>query len=125
MTETLTFHRLYSDENGQSHFGDISIDVVPKDFAPPARPFAVSDLCPASQHGFLKLPAGWVGEMHPSPIHMWVFFLSGEMEFEASDGERRIFRPGAALLLEDTSGEGHKSRVTGESIAVLAAVRLP
>jgi len=55
---------------------------------------------------------------------MWVFFLSGEMEFEASDREKRKCVPGTALLLEDTAGYGHKSRVIGESDAVLAVVRL-
>jgi hypothetical protein len=124
MTASLEFIRLRPDANGASHFEPLSIDVVRKDFAPPAAPFSVSELTPASQCGFLRVPAGWVGEPHPSPIRMWVFFLSGEMEFEASDGEARRCVPGTALLLEDTTGDGHRSRVIGESDAVLAVVRL-
>jgi hypothetical protein len=115
---------LRSDTNGTSRFEPLSIDVVRKDFAPPATPFYVSELAPASQCGFLKLPAGWVGDTHPSPVRMWVFFLSGEMEFEASDGEKRKCLPGTALLLEDTTGDGHKSRVVGADDALLAVVRL-
>ena len=55
---------------------------------------------------------------------MWIFFLNGEMEFEASDGERRRYAQGNALLLEDTTGNGHRSRVLAAADAVLAAVQL-
>jgi hypothetical protein len=122
MTAPLSFVRLRPDTNGASHFESLSVDVVRKDFAPPAAPFFVSEVAPASQCGFLKLPAGWVGDTHPSSIRMWVFFLSGEMEFEASDGEKRKCVPGTALLLEDTTGDGHKSRVVGDADALLAVV---
>ena len=124
MTAPLSFVRLRPDTKGASHFEPLSVDVVSKDFAPPATPFFVSEFAPASQCGFLKPPAGWVGDTHPSPIRMWVFFLSGEMEFEASDGERRKCVPSTALLLEDTTGEGQKSRVVGDDYALLAVVRL-
>ena len=124
MTGPLNFVRLRPDTNDASHFEPLSIDIVRKDFAPPATPFFVSELAPASHCGFLKLPPGWVGDTHSSPIRMWVFFLSGEMEFEASDGERRKCVPGTALLLEDTTGDGHKSRVVGDADALLAVVRL-
>jgi hypothetical protein len=71
------------------------------------------------------VPAGFVGDLHPSLLHMRIFLLNGEMEFEASDGERRRYAPGNALLLEDTTEkEGHRSRVLGAADAVLAAVQL-
>jgi len=124
MTAPLKFIRLRPDANGVSRFESLSINVIRKDFAPPAPSFSVSELTPASQCGFLSVPAGWIGDTHPSPIRMWVFFLSGEMEFQASDGEKRKCVPGTALLLEDTTGEGHKSRVIGDCDAVLAVVRL-
>ena len=124
MDAPLRFARLTTDAGGESRFDTISIDVAFSHFAPPAAPFGVSELAPASQTGFLKLPAGWVGETHPSPIRMWVFFLSGEMLFEASDGETRKCAAGTAMLLEDTTGRGHNSRVVGDSHTVLAVVRL-
>jgi quercetin dioxygenase-like cupin family protein len=63
--------------------------------------------------------------MHPSPIRMWIFVLEGEMHFEASNGEARHIKPGSALLLEDTEGQGHFSRVVGARAVTLAVVRLP
>jgi uncharacterized cupin superfamily protein len=63
--------------------------------------------------------------MHPTPIRMWIFVLEGQMQYEASDGEARQLSPGSALLLEDTVGRGHFSRVLGPQAATLGVVRLP
>ncbi len=63
--------------------------------------------------------------MHPSPIRMWIFVLQGEMHFEASNGDSQKIVAGSAVLLEDTVGLGHFSKVLGDSPAILAAVRLP
>lgn len=124
MPNTLTFLRLYPDDTGISHFAPVDIEVSAREFAPPAPPFGVSVLAPASRHGFLHLPGGWVGDLHPSPLRMWIIVLSGEMEFEAGDGARHRIVPGGALLLEDTVGAGHRSRVLGNGAAVLAVVHV-
>ena len=38
--------------------------------------------------------------------------LDGEIEIEVSGGERKIFRGGDVLLVEDVTGKGHRTRVT-------------
>ncbi|MBP0629319.1 cupin domain-containing protein [Cupriavidus sp. AcVe19-1a] len=121
----LAFERLYAGADGESHFGPVSVAITERLFAPPARAFWVSPLAEAARQGFLLVPAGWVGAQHPSPLRMWIFVLAGAMEFEASDGERRPLSAGSALLLEDTTGKGHVSRVIGTDDATLAAVQLP
>ena len=120
----LKFPRLVVDGEG-TRFDSITIPVLSQQFAPPAVPFSVSPLEPAMQSGFLHLPVGWVGEQHPSPIRMWIYVLEGQMDFESSAGEVRRLVAGSALLLEDTTGLGHSSRVVGDRPATLAAVRLP
>jgi len=125
LSVTLTFSRLVPTADGGSRFEPIEVPVLLRDFAPPAQAFGVSSLSAATQTGFLHLPAGWVGELHPSPIRMWIFVLEGQMHFEASNGEARQISPGNALLLEDTVGRGHSSRVVGPTAATLAVVRLP
>ena len=125
MSTSLTFDRLVPTSEGGSRFVRVAVAVEIQNFAPPAQPFSVSALSAAAEAGFLHLPAGWVGEMHPSPIRMWIFVLEGQMHFEASDGEARQISPGSALLLEDTVGCGHYSRVVGQTAATLAVVRLP
>ena len=125
MPTDLIFPRLYSDLSGDSRFDSVSIPVTLQNFAPPASAFSVSPLTPATQAGFLHLPVGWIGEMHPSPIRMWIFVLQGEMHFEASYGDSHRIGSGSAVLLEDTVGIGHFSKVLGNSPAILAVVRLP
>ncbi|QQX87276.1 cupin domain-containing protein [Cupriavidus necator] len=122
---SLAFERLYADANGDSHFGPLSVAIAERLFAPPARAFWVSPLDEAARQGFLLVPAGWVGALHPSPLRMWIFVLAGAMEFEASDGERRPLSAGSALLLEDITGKGHVSKVIGTADATLAVVQLP
>jgi hypothetical protein len=124
MSTTLTYLRLYPDANGESHFSPLKIEVHQRNFAPPAPPFGVSELTPASRHGFLYLPGEWVGDLHPSPLRMWIFVLKGQMEFEATDGERHLISPGDAILLEDTSGKGHSSRVVGAEPVVLSVIHV-
>jgi hypothetical protein len=51
---------------------------------------------------------------HPAPHVQLMVVLQGILEAGASDGEIRTFHPGDALLVEDTVGTGHTSRVTGE-----------
>ncbi|MGF6634104.1 cupin domain-containing protein [Paraburkholderia sp. MM6662-R1] len=124
MAYALSFSQLYSDAVGESHFASLSIELVSRNFAPPAESFDVSDFAAATHYGFVRLPSGWVGDVHPSPKCLWVFFLNGEIEFEASDGERRRVAAGGAILLEDTTGKGHQSRVIGDGPALLAVVQL-
>lgn len=121
----LRFPRLNIDGAEGSRFDTVTITVSPKQFAPPALPFSVSRFEPATQCGFLHLPVGWVGEQHPSPARMWIYVLQGQMDFEASNGDTRRMIPGSALLLEDTAGRGHSSRVIGDMPAALTAIRLP
>ena len=125
MSTHLTFPRLFTDSSGGSRFDTVAVPVTLQNFAPPALPFGVSPMAPATQCGFLHLPVGWMGDMHPSPIRMWIFVLQGEMHFEASNGDHQIISAGSAVLLEDTAGVGHFSRVLGSSPAILAAVRMP
>jgi hypothetical protein len=125
MSTDIIFPRLYSDPSGGSRFDTVTVPVTLQNFAPPALPFSVSALAPATQCGFLHLPVGWVGDMHPSPLRMWIFVLQGEMHFQASNGDSQKIAAGSAVLLEDTVGVGHFSKVLGSSPAILAAVRLP
>ena len=64
---------------------------------------------------FSQFPAGWVGDWHPAPRLQFFIQLSGELEVEVGDGEVRRFSAGCVVLLEDTSGKGHITRVVGDT----------
>ena len=119
-----TYTRLYSDAHGESHFEDVEIDLASTDYAPPAPPLELSALAPASQIGFMCAPAGWSSDWHPSSARNLFLVLTGEWEVTASDGETRRFSAASALLVEDTTGKGHWSRVIGESDSLAVMVQL-
>ncbi len=116
-----TYTRLYSDDADESHFEDVQIDLNSTDYARPAPPLDLSAFTPATQFAFMNAPAGWSSDWHPSSGRNLFFVLTGEWEVSASDGESRRFEVGSAVLIEDTTGKGHSSRVVGEidSLAVM------
>jgi hypothetical protein len=118
------FVRLHADGAGESHMDSEELCIKSSAFAPPAPPLGVSTMEPAAGWRFLHLPSGWVGDWHPSPERMWIFCLKGDMEFQTSDGTVLRVEPGSSMLLEDTTGRGHRSRVIGDRDALLVAVQL-
>jgi quercetin dioxygenase-like cupin family protein len=114
-----TYTRLYSDDHGESHFEDVEINLTLTEYAPPAPPLELSASTPAQQFGFMQAPAGWSSDWHPSAARNIFFVLTGEWEVTASDGETRRFSAGSVLLVEDTTGKGHWSRVGSDSLAVM------
>jgi len=119
-----SYTRLYADEHGESHFEDVEIDLTMTDYAPPAPPLELSSFTPATQFGFMNAPAGWSSEWHPTSARNIFFVLTGEWEVTASDGEWRRFPAGSVLLVEDTAGKGHSSRVISETESLAAMVQL-
>jgi hypothetical protein len=117
--------RLFADEHGESHFEDVDVALAPVDFAPPAPPLHVGALFPAARCGFVSGPADWDGQIpHPSPRRQLFCNLRGEYEVTASDGTVRRFPAGSVLLLEDTTGKGHATRITSDNDVLLVAVAL-
>ena len=77
MASALSFPQLFSDSVGESHFASVNIELVTRDFAPPAESFDVSDFAAATRYGFLRAPSGWVGDLHPSPTRVGIYSQRG------------------------------------------------
>ncbi len=120
----MVYTRLYSDEHGESHFEDVEIKFRSVNFAPPAPPLDLAEFGTAENCSLLRGPENWYGDWHPAPHRQVHFYLSGEIEAETSDGEIRRFGPGSIILVEDTTGVGHKSKVIGSSDLLIATVKL-
>ena len=123
-TDTLSCVRIYADATGTSHFEDSELAMSSADFAPPAPPMQVSQFEEATRYGFVRAPSGWFGDWHPAPRRQLAFILGGEIEVGVAGGEVRRFVPGSMVLLEDTSGKGHTTRVVGSNPMVVAFVQL-
>lgn len=118
------FPRIYEDAQGNSHFGETELIFELRDYAPPAAPISVSQVMKAENVTFISSPAGWFGDWHPAPRRQLIFVLVGELETEVSDGEKLLLRPGDFVLVEDTTGRGHRSRVVGDVRGLAAAIPL-
>ena len=122
--DQMQYTRLYSDGHGESHFEDIESDLKLVEYAPPAPPLYLSSFTAATQFGFMNAPAGWSSGWHPTSARNIFFVLTGEWEVFASDGESRRFGSGSVLLVEDTTGKGHSSRVASSTDSLAAMVQL-
>lgn len=117
MTQTLppaishvTYHRIYADDQGGSHFDTVSVRQSLAAGAPPAAPFYVSGDSPASKYRFYTFQPGWVGDWHPCPARQFLSLMTGAVEMETTDGTVRQLGPGDLVLLEDTTGKGDVTR---------------
>ena len=115
------YFRLFADEEGESHLEEIHSDLNPVDFAPGIPSLLISQDIAANSASFFGAPAGWEADWHPSSGRHLFAVLTGVWEVTASDGETRTFSKGDVLLVEDTTGKGHSSKIVGdeESLALL------
>ncbi|MCZ6802584.1 MAG: cupin domain-containing protein [Proteobacteria bacterium] len=65
---------------------------------------------------------GWYGNWHRTPVRQWVILMTGECEFEAGDGEKTTRSAGDIVLLDDTTGTGHKTKVLGDVAVRIVAI---
>ena len=119
---SIEYLRIYSDETGCSHLEIKQIDLSSSDYAPPAPNLNTSTIEKADRYVFLELPVGWYGDWHPTPVRQWLALMSGECEFGTGDGEKKIRKAGDFVLLEDTSGRGHQTKVLGNIAVRIMAV---
>ena len=106
----MKYTRIYCDDAGDSQFEDVSVEVSPVDYAPPAPPLNLAAPIDSERIILFSVPACWVGDWHPSPCRQFYIQLSGELEIQVGDGEIRKFSAGSMILVKDTSGRGHVSR---------------
>ena len=123
--DVISFVTVAMDASEKSYFADTQIPLTLKEFAPPAGLIGVAALQDAESLVFTSLPARWDGRWHPAPRRQFVFLLTGTIEIEVGDSTRRRFSDGDIILLEDTAGRGHYSRVIGETPVSMAIVGLP
>jgi quercetin dioxygenase-like cupin family protein len=120
----MKYTRLYATADGESHFEQVEVDLSLADYTPTAPPLKLSETRAATQFAFMEGPAGWTSDWHPSSARNLFVVVSGEWEVTASDGESRRFSVGDVLLVDDTSGQGHRSTVVSEAGSLAVMVEL-
>lgn len=120
----MKFPMIYTDEQGETHFGvsdlpDHEVAMGP----PPNPPGMMSDFGAVTTMCAFSVPAGTDAPAHNAPQPYIVIVLSGEGEVVTSDGESRCFHPGEVLFCNDLTGKGHVTRALTDLL--LAFVNRP
>jgi len=110
----LRVYRLSENAVGESSFDDFELPRALNNFAPPAVPFYTSAIEKASGYTAIRIPVGWVGELHRSPHRQMLFCSTGALKVTATDGSVRTVRAGDAWLMADNIGKGHRSEVVSD-----------
>lgn len=111
----MKYARIYSTAEGESRVEAVDVAVTPVEFVPGEPTVDLSSSSEVSRLMFVRLAPGWPGGWHPTPRRQFVVGISGAAEFQTTDGTAYLLQPGDVLLLEDTSGKGHHTRVAGET----------
>lgn len=101
--------RVYATPDGESHFEEIEIPL--RDAGEIGR---LSEKYPVQHIIFRENAPDYDYDWHHAPQRQYIALLDGEIELEVSDGERRRFRGGDVLLVEDTTGKGHRTRTVND-----------
>ncbi|MSQ27403.1 MAG: cupin domain-containing protein [Dehalococcoidia bacterium] len=77
-----------------------------------------------TQIKFGSRPPGVIQDWHPAPQRQFVIILSGRLEIGFEDGSKKVFGPGDARLVEDTTGKGHTTIALGDEPCITATIGL-
>lgn len=121
-----TYTRLHADDQGISRFENLGVDLIPGFATLPAEPLHVARFVAAERCYWLGAPTDWKGDAaHPTPRRQILVTVQGEYEVTAGDGTKRRFPVGSIVLVEDTTGSGHSTKITSVGEALVFAVGLP
>jgi quercetin dioxygenase-like cupin family protein len=107
-------YRLYSGADGQSHLEELKIAAHP----------GLTEAIAVSTITFRQWEPGHFIDWHPAPRRQYIISLSGNIEIGLGDGSKHTFNPGDARLVEDTTGQGHTTRVPGDAPSISCVVPL-
>lgn len=97
--------RLYTGADNESHFEDIEIPL--KDAGDIGH---LSEQVGAAGIIFRRTGPGYDYDWHNAPQRQYIIMLDGVVDVEIGDGTVRRFSTGDILLVEDTTGRGHRSK---------------
>lgn len=107
-------YRMYTDAQGKARWEDMDLATTP-DWT---RGLDTTRIV------FGTRAPGVTQDWHPAPQRQFVIILSGQLEIGFEDGSKRVFGPGDARLVEDTTGKGHTTAAVGGIPCVTATIGL-
>jgi hypothetical protein len=121
-----TYVQLYAAPDGETHFREVRVPLTLEAAAPPAPPYALSALQPATTIRHVVFPPHWGaddrvnGILHNASSARFISVRSGTMWMQASDGETRRFEAGDLVeVLDVAPSKGHTTWVGDEPVVAL------
>ena len=98
--------RLYSGSDGETHAETFDLSKTVGSQA---------DLLKSNNVRFATRGPGTSDDWHTAPGRQYLITLKGHAEIEIGGGKIVHSTPGTVLLIEDTTGKGHRAKVTADS----------
>ena len=107
-------YRMYTDDDAVARWEEIDLEKVP----------SWTEGIDVTQIRFGTRQPGVLQDWHPAPQRQFVVILSGQLEIGFGDGSKKIFGPGDARLVEDTTGKGHTTIALGDEPCITVTIGL-
>lgn len=121
----LEYIRLYTGADGVSHFSSEELPLAQAGTTGVLASLAVNRIGDSQGVLFARLKAGATEDWHIAPRRQFMVCVRGLVEITAGDGAKRRLKPGQFMLLEDTTGKGHRTHALGKEDHVALAVPVP
>jgi hypothetical protein len=120
------YTRLFTDEQGESCFEEVAIRLEQALPVQGIDPLAIAPFLSAEGTFWAGGSTTWKGDaLHPAPRRFIIVTVQGEYEVTTSKGDVRRFPRGSVLLVEDTTGKGHSTKIVSDEDGVGFCVALP
>ena len=116
--------RFHATPEGESRFQEVELPITQPRKDTFGFTMHQSDAFASASVRFVELPAGLDQGWHHAPARQIVVLLKGKMEVGTSDGQKRQWDAGTAVIADDLTGKGHVTRVV-EGPAIVMFVQLP
>jgi len=111
----------YATDTGESRFREIEIPFSQSREDNFGHKLIMSNTYASPNVQFVELPTGMEQDWHNAPAKQLVIVLSGAIEVETTDGERRQWKAGEAFIPADVKGRGHRTRCVGGAVRLVFA----
>ena len=107
----MKFPRIYTDDQGETHIGDLDVPEHEARVGPPPNPVGqMTETEAVSTFVVFSAPAGTAVPAHNAPQPYICIVLAGVGEVQTSDGATLRLRAGELIYCDDTTGKGHVTR---------------
>jgi hypothetical protein len=117
------YTRLFTDDEGESRFEDLAIELTQQLSVSGTDALPIAPFLSSEGTFWVGGSVTWKGDaLHPAPRRYIIVMVQGEVQVTTSRGEARRFPVGSVVLVEDTTGKGHSTKIIEEGIGFCVAL---